>query len=107
MQTETIESITRQFVADLTEVISEKARDRARAAILEAIGTAPKRGPGRPPGKRRGPPRDSMQYTCPIPRCEGRAAPVFGMLCSEHKGTNPKLVAKYRAERRARKAAGR
>lgn len=109
MQTQTIESITKKFVADLVAAIDETATERARAAVLGAIGQPgsarpERRGPGRPPGKaRRKPP---IQY-CPVPGCKHRAAPVFGMLCAGHKDTPPKLVKKYREERRARKARGR
>lgn len=51
-------------------------------------------------------PRKKMPIQfCPVPRCKDRAAPVFGMLCAKHKATPKKLVAKYRAARRAKKAA--
>lgn len=40
---------------------------------------------------------------CPAPRCAARAAPVYGMLCTKHKGTPKPIVAKWREARRARK----
>ena len=40
---------------------------------------------------------------CPAPGCINRAAPVFGMLCGEHKGTAKTTVQAWRAARRARK----
>jgi hypothetical protein len=50
------------------------------------------------------PRRKAPIQLCPAPRCKGRAAPVFGMLCAKHKGTPKKTVAIWRAARRARKA---
>jgi hypothetical protein len=41
---------------------------------------------------------------CPVPQCSNRAAPVYGMLCAKHKATPKRMVAKFRAARRARKA---
>ncbi len=57
--------------------------------------------PKHKPERRKGP----IQL-CPVPRCKNRAAPIFGMLCSAHKDTPKKLVAKYREARRAKKARG-
>jgi hypothetical protein len=39
-----------------------------------------------------------------VPGCTGLAAPVFGMVCSEHKKMSKALIKKYRAQRRAAKA---
>jgi hypothetical protein len=39
---------------------------------------------------------------CPVPKCKNRAAPVFGMVCAQHKGIAKKTIAKYRAARRAK-----
>lgn len=41
---------------------------------------------------------------CPVPGCRERAAPVFGMVCKGHRALPKKLIAKYRAARRAKKA---
>lgn len=37
---------------------------------------------------------------CPVPGCRNTAAPIFGMVCSEHKGVAKSLIRKYRQERR-------
>lgn len=105
-----IAAIVSQFVDQLSSAIEEEALNRAREAVLTAVGgaTAPRRGPGRPPGLRRGPGRPPgrprkkppIQY-CPVPGCKNRAAPVFGMVCSEHKSLPKAKIKKYRADRRA------
>lgn len=41
---------------------------------------------------------------CPVPGCKDRAAPVFGMVCSKHRAVPKRIVAKYRAARRAKKS---
>lgn len=43
---------------------------------------------------------------CPVPGCKHPAAPVYGMLCADHKGTPKTLVKKYREARRAAKEGG-
>lgn len=39
---------------------------------------------------------------CPVPKCSGRAAPVFGMVCAKHKGVSKAQIKKYREARRAK-----
>jgi len=41
---------------------------------------------------------------CPVPKCKNRAAPVFGMVCAQHKSVAKKTIAKYRAARKAKNA---
>lgn len=36
---------------------------------------------------------------CPVPKCQNRAAPVYGMVCQKHKDTPKKLVQEYRKAR--------
>lgn len=48
------------------------------------------------------PRREGPIQLCPVPKCKNRAAPVFGMVCSQHKGIAKKTIAKYRAARRAK-----
>ena len=110
----TIEALVSQFVDQLTKAIEVDAFGRARDAVLAAVGgnAAPKRGPGRPPaaesargpGRPAGRPRKKppIQY-CPVPGCKNRAAPVFGMVCGEHRKVAKSLIKKYRAERKAEK----
>lgn len=43
---------------------------------------------------------------CPVPNCKGVAAPIFGMVCGEHKDVAKSKIAKYRKARKAAKLAG-
>jgi hypothetical protein len=103
-----IAAIVSQFVDQLSVALEEEALHRVREAVLSAVGASPRRGPGRPPGLRRGPGRPPgrprkkppIQY-CPVPNCKNRAAPVFGMVCGDHKGLPKAQIKKYRAARRA------
>jgi hypothetical protein len=102
-----IAAIVSQFIEQLSNALETEALDRAREAVLSAVGGGARRGPGRPPGTRGpgrppGRPRKKppIQY-CPVPGCKNRAAPVFGMVCSEHKGLPKAKIKKYRAARRA------
>ena len=105
-----IAAIVSQFVEQLTSALESEALDRAREAVLSAVGGGARRGPGRPagsrgPGRPPGRPRKKppIQY-CPVPGCKNRAAPVFGMVCSEHKNLPKSKIKKFRADRRAEKA---
>lgn len=105
-----IHDIVQGFVARLSSLIETDAVARAREAVLSAFGAgAPRRGPGRPPGsgtkvisaarkRRKGP----IQL-CPVPGCKNRAAPVFGMVCSNHKDLPKATIKKHRERRRANK----
>lgn len=53
-----------------------------------------------------GPRRKAPIQLCPSPRCRKPAAPVFGMLCSNHKDAPKRTVKQWRDARRARKAGG-
>ena len=39
------------------------------------------------------------QY-CPVPKCKGVAAPIFGMVCSDHKNVAKSKIVKYRKARK-------
>lgn len=41
---------------------------------------------------------------CPVPGCTGVAAPVFGMVCTEHKDMPKAKIKEYRALRKAGKS---
>lgn len=112
--TSSLSAIVTEFVGRLTAVLEEEAFARARDAVLEAMGGAGRRGPGRPPGSGRGPGRPPgrprkkppIQY-CPVPGCKNRAAPVFGMVCGDHKDLPKSQIKKFRAQRRAEKVKAR
>ena len=43
---------------------------------------------------------------CPVPDCKGVAAPIFGMVCRDHRNVSPAKIAKYRKARSELKARG-
>jgi hypothetical protein len=45
--------------------------------------------------------RQLPKQLCPVPGCENVAAPVFGMVCRDHKDVPKAQIKKYREERRA------
>lgn len=117
-----IRDIVSQFVIRLSDLIERDAVTRAREAVLTAFagGAVPfKRGPGRPPGRPGRPPgsmgsgvglllagrkrRKAPIQMCPVPGCNNRAAPVFGMVCSKHKDLPKAEIKKFREARRAQK----
>jgi hypothetical protein len=111
----TIKDIVEDFADKLHALIEGQAVARARTAVMEAFGVAPKRGPGRPPKalavvapakaektrKRR---KKAPLQLCPVPGCKNPAAPVFGMVCAKHKDLPKRLIKKYREARKAKKA---
>ena len=102
-----VESFTNQLVATVEAAVAQ----RIQAALAGAFGTPQKRGPGRPPkqavahvahvaveksaGKTRRP-----KQLCPVPGCKNVAAPIFGMVCKDHKKVAKSKIKKYRKERR-------
>ena len=118
-----IADIVSRFVDQLSTAMEQEAVSRAREAVLSAIGgrdaggaggrrgpgrrpaaiEAVRRGPGRPPGRPRKKPPIQL---CPVPGCNNRAAPVFGMVCSKHKDLPRADIKKYREARRAAKVKG-
>ena len=112
----TIRSIVDDFAKRLNTIIEEQVVSRARDAVAAALGGARgKRGPGRPPklvslalasapvalGKRRR--KKAPPQLCPVPGCKNRAAPIFGMVCSDHKNVPKAKIRQYREARRAKK----
>ena len=95
-----VESFTQQLVATVEAAVAQ----RIQAALAGAFGVPQKRGPGRPPKQavahvaveRKKPPKQ----LCPVPGCKNPAAPVFGMVCRDHKNVAKSKIKKYRQERR-------
>lgn len=99
-----LETLISDFVEQISAVIEANALDRVRenvssvfsngsraSAKVSALGAAPRR-------RKKGP----IQM-CPVPGCKNRAAPVFGMVCSEHKKVPKSKIRQYREARRAAK----
>ncbi len=113
-----IQSIVEDFANQLTALIEEQVMSRARAAMSAALGGPPvKRGPGRPPKAakafaavaavaptRKKPRKKAPPQYCPVPGCKNKAAPIFGMVCSDHKDVPKAKIKEYREARRVQKA---
>jgi hypothetical protein len=114
----TIQSIVDDFASQLTALIEAQVLARARVAVAAALGGAgpapARRGPGRPPKQaaavaavvavKRKPRKKGPPQLCPVPGCKNKAAPIFGMVCADHKGVPKAKIKKYREARRAQKA---
>jgi hypothetical protein len=100
-----IAELVTTFTNQLTSLIERETLDRARAAVVGALGSGNERGAnikaldlgtGRPRKK-------APKQLCPVPGCKNPAAPVFGMVCAKHKDIAKSKVKKYREARRAKK----
>jgi hypothetical protein len=100
-----IRSLVETFTNQLAALVEGQALDRARSAVESALGV---RRPGRPAKAspiaigvkpRKKPPK---QF-CPVPGCKNPAAPVFGMVCAQHKDVAKSKIKKYREARKAKK----
>lgn len=107
-----IKEIVTEFAARLQAALHTHAMEQAREAVLRALGGAPKR-LGRPPkgqtsssllSLEKKPRKKPPRQLCPVPGCKNTAAPVFGMVCTEHKDVPKAKIKKYREARRAEKA---
>lgn len=107
-----IKKLIAKFASDLTRAIEDREKHAlaaVRAGIMTglAVGganvspTAVAHSIAKAAGRSR---RKGPLQLCPIPGCKSPAAPVFSMLCGKHRNTPKRLVAKYRAARRAKKA---
>ena len=94
-----IETFTRQIVATVEAAVTQ----RIQAALADALGVPQKRGPGRPPKQAAAPVAPAAarkKQLCPVPGCNNPAAPIFGMVCKDHKNVAKSKIKKYREERR-------
>jgi hypothetical protein len=108
---------TRKLIEEFVSNLIDHIRAEVKAEMLEALlrggggrsihthvtsdASAGKIGKTGKKQRRKGP----IQL-CPVPGCKKAAAPVYGMLCADHKGTPKTLVKKYREARRAAKEGG-
>jgi hypothetical protein len=98
-----IESFTQQIVATVETAVVQ----RIQAALAGAFGVPQKRGPGRPPKQavalvaaRSAGKKTRPKQLCPVPGCKNVAAPIFGMVCKDHKNVAKSKIKKYREARR-------
>jgi hypothetical protein len=102
-----IEIFTQQIVATVEAAVAQ----RIQAALADAFGVPQKRGPGRPPKQavahvaplaveRTAGKKTRPRQLCPVPGCKNVAAPIFGMVCKDHKNVAKSKIKKYREERR-------
>jgi hypothetical protein len=93
-----IATLVRSFVAALVSAVEQNTTHRIELALVGGgTGAA-----GRT--VRRGRPR--AKQLCPVPGCKNPAAPVFGMVCAEHKDVSKTKIREYREARRRAKTAG-
>jgi hypothetical protein len=103
-----ITALIENFASQLVAVTESAAAERIQAALAEAFGAAQTRGPRRP--KQIATPlaarvkQSRPKQLCPVPGCHNAAAPVFGMVCAEHKNVSKAKIQKYREERKAKGA---
>ena len=100
------------FAIQITAAVEAAMADRLQAAIAGAFGAPPKRGPGRPAKQavvavapvaaRSAGKKTRPKQLCPVPGCKNVAAPVFGMVCKDHKNVAKSKIKKYRAERKGK-----
>jgi len=91
-----IQTLVDDFARRLQSLIENDVIDRARSAVAGALGA---NGVSRGFKARR---KIPTQF-CPVPGCKNKAAPVFGMVCAEHKSVPKAKIKKYREARRAKK----
>ena len=98
-----IETFTQQLVATVEAAVAQ----RIQATLAGAFGVPQKRGPGRPPKQAvahvapvAAPKPARKKQLCPVPGCTNPAAPIFGMVCKDHKNVAKSKIKKYREARR-------
>jgi len=99
-----ISALVSDFVEKLSAVIGADVASRVRSNVDSLLG-----GPSRRPASLtlsalpNRPRRKAPIQLCPVPGCKNRAAPVFGMVCSEHKNVSKARIRAYRQARREKK----
>jgi hypothetical protein len=110
-----ITELVETFASSITAAVEASIAQRIQAAIADAFGAPPKRGPGRPPKPTAAPSAPATpsapaaptakkktrpKQLCPVPGCKNSAAPVFGMVCGDHRNVAKSKIQKYRADRK-------
>jgi hypothetical protein len=96
-----IQQAVETFVSGVERVVQQSVQQRI-ASVLQNLGTPPRT--GRPPKLSLVPAQTNRKphpiQLCPVPDCKKPAAPSLGMVCLDHKGVSPKVIARYRKGRR-------
>lgn len=99
-------SLVADFVERLQNHITNQVREKAETAVRSVftgdldISPAQRSTPAAKRGRRKPP----IQL-CPVPGCQERGAPAFGMTCRNHKDLPKRELKRFRDERRAAKLA--
>ena len=104
-----VEAFVNQVVAAVESDSVRRVQQAVAAAFSGSAMSAPR--PGRPARSSgavapavAAPVKHRPKQFCPVPGCTGVAAPVFGMVCSEHKDLPKAKIKEYRALRKAAKS---
>jgi hypothetical protein len=107
-----ITAIVETFAIQITAAVEASVTYRLQAALAGVFGAPPKRGPGRPPKQavagvahvaaRSAGKKTRPKQLCPVPGCKNTAAPIFGMVCKDHKNMAKSKIKNYRAERKGK-----
>lgn len=106
----TVTKLIEKFASDLTRTIAareEQALAAVRAGIMTglAVGGAnvsPRAVADSIAKATSKPRRKTPPQLCPVPHCKHRAAPIFGMVCGDHRKVPKAQIKKFREARRAR-----
>jgi hypothetical protein len=104
-----IRSLVEGFVSQIVAAVEADSARRLEHAVTAAFvgadaGAVPRRGRAPLGLAVLAPARRRPKQLCPVPGCKGVAAPVFGMVCAQHRDVAKTKIAEYRAQRRAAKA---
>jgi hypothetical protein len=102
-----IRNLVETFVNQIVAAVEAESMQRVREAVTATFGsgTPAPRQPGRAASTLPAAPvRHRPKQLCPVPGCSGVAAPVFGMVCAQHKDVPKAKIKEYRAQRRAEQA---
>jgi hypothetical protein len=105
-----ITALVESFAQNLVAAVEGSLAERVQAAIAGAFDAPQKREPGRPSSQAvagvAARAAEKPKQLCLVPGCSNVAAPVFGMVCKDHKNVAKSKIAKYREERKATAATG-
>ena len=98
-----LSDLVSEFVDKLSVAMEADVISRVRANVESVFGNGGRRSNGVTAPRPGRPRKKAPIQLCPVPGCGNRAAPVFGMVCSEHKDLPKKKIRAYREARRAEK----